>query len=55
MFINKWINENDDTRSIRPPEGLTNRGGIPEGFTKEVSYEDKLQEIEELQRKDDDN
>lgn len=54
MFINKWFNENDDTRSIRPPQGLSNKGEIPDGFSKEVSYEDKLQGIEELQRKDDD-
>ncbi|MGM0878899.1 MAG: hypothetical protein ACQEWV_30600 [Bacillota bacterium] len=43
MFINKWFNGNDDIRSIRPPQGLTNRRGIPDGFSKEVSYEDELQ------------
>lgn len=49
MIRQKWhFPEDNSVQSTRLPLGLTNEGGIPEGFSKEVVYEDKLQGIDEM-------
>ncbi|CAK8583386.1 hypothetical protein ACMYUM_27455 (plasmid) [Priestia megaterium] len=49
MVIKKLgLSENYDIGATNSPQGFTNEVGVPEGFSKEVTYEDKLQGIDEI-------
>lgn len=49
MVIKKWDSpESYDIRATNSPQGFSNEVGVPEGFSKEVTYEDKLQGIDEI-------